>query len=317
MIPAVRLRKPQAVDDPAQLALFGRRITEARLEAGLTKTELADKLGVQLAEFEQFEAGEADPSKHFDRLAQLTGKPVAWLRADGIEAPTVVAPVTAEATPLLAVDPEPEPEPDPEPEAEAIQEEPTMADELPADETDEPEAPASEPETEPEIPLMTPAPSPAASTAADDFSDDDLTRMLTGLTRQREAIASGRAELEQRAAELDERERMLSERDDHLGVREDAVRDREQSQGDEDASRSAVLDADWHEKLQAFEDTNRQYAAAATALADWARDLRGGEAEHEPEPEAEAEAETMAEEPESPLLAPHRDPDAFPEDDDF
>src|SRR3954466_2363173 len=141
MIPAVRLRKQQAVSDPAQLALFGRRITEARLEAGLTKRELAEKLGVPLADFEEFEAGQADPSKHFDRLSQLTSKPVAWLRGDGVEAPTVVAPPTSDPAPVLAVDPErdpdpepesepeTEPEPDPEPEAEQIEEEPTMADE--------------------------------------------------------------------------------------------------------------------------------------------------------------------------------------------
>src|SRR4051812_4070539 len=116
MILPVRLRKHQAVTDPAQLALFGRRITEARLEAGLTKMELAEKLGVSPAEFEQFEAGEADPSKHFDRLAQLTSKPVAWLRGDGVEAPVVVAPATSEPTPVLAVDPEREPEEDAQPE---------------------------------------------------------------------------------------------------------------------------------------------------------------------------------------------------------
>jgi transcriptional regulator with XRE-family HTH domain len=318
MILAVRLRKHQAVTDPAQLALFGRRITEARLEAGLTKTELADKLGVELADFEQFEAGEADPSKHFDRLAQLTGKPVAWLRGDGIEAPTVVAPVTADPAPVLAVEPEPErepePAPEPEPEAQEIQEEPTMADEpLPADETDEPDMPGSEAE-----PAAMASAAPAGAAAAspsgdDDFSDDDLTRMLTGLTRQREAIASGRAELDTRAAELDERERMLSERDDHLGTREDAVREKETSIGDQESSRSAALDSEWQEKLRAFEDTNRQYAAAATQLADWAKELRGdaGEAAGE----AEAEAEPEAEEPESPPEAP--DPDAFPEDDDF
>src|SRR3954471_20173849 len=109
MIPAVRLRKQQPITDPAQLALFGRRITEARLEAGLTKMDLAEKLGVPLSDFEEFEAGQADPSKHFDRLAQLTSKPVAWLRGDGVEAPTVVAPPTPDPTPLLAVEPDREP----------------------------------------------------------------------------------------------------------------------------------------------------------------------------------------------------------------
>src|SRR3954447_16521234 len=266
MIPAVRLRKQQAVSDPAQLALFGRRITEARLEAGLTKMELAEKLGVSLAEFEQFEAGEADPSKHFDRLSQLTSKPVAWLRGDGIEAPSVVAPTTPEPTPVLAVDPdrdaEPEPEadtePEPEPEAEQIEEEPTMADKpVPAGETDEPDTP--EPDTAVTPMAAAPAsPSSSSPAADDDFSDDELTRVLTGLTRQREAIATGRAELDKRAADLDERERLLSERDDHLGVREDAVREKEQSLGDQESTRSAALDSEWQEKLQSFEDTNRQ-----------------------------------------------------------
>src|SRR4051812_16610917 len=92
MILAVRLRKHQPVTDPAQLALFGRRITEARLEAGLTKMELAEKLGVPLAEFEQFEAGGADPPKHFDRLPPPPRQPPASPGGRGAPGPRPGAP---------------------------------------------------------------------------------------------------------------------------------------------------------------------------------------------------------------------------------
>src|SRR3954463_959762 len=65
-----------------QLVGVGRRITEARLEAGMTKMELAEKLGVPLGLFERYEAGGEDPSPHLGRLAQITRQPVTWFRGE-------------------------------------------------------------------------------------------------------------------------------------------------------------------------------------------------------------------------------------------
>src|SRR3954447_507623 len=101
-----------------QLVGVGRRITEARLEAGMTKMELAEKLGVPLGLFERYEAGGEDPSPHLGRLAQITGKPVTWFRgeapsdsgaaaddkADAEAEPEVIEP---EEEPVLLPEPEP------------------------------------------------------------------------------------------------------------------------------------------------------------------------------------------------------------------
>src|SRR4051812_18313366 len=167
-----------------QLVGVGRRITEARLEAGMTKMELAEKLGVPLGLFERYEAGGEDPSPHLGRLAQVTGKPVTWFRGEAPRAGEAHDEATAAGAQPQVIEPEEEPvllpenepaasnggssepdettveplvlgEPDPEPEAEP--EEP-----LPA---------ASEPEREPE-PEVSIAPAAASAASVVDDSDD-------------------------------------------------------------------------------------------------------------------------------------------------
>jgi uncharacterized protein (DUF3084 family) len=144
--------------------------------------------------------------------------------------------------------------------------------------------------------------------------DDDLDRLLTSLSRQREQMAARRGELDERERALTEREAEVERRDQELSDRalslddrETALNDRESAVGEQEGSRAAELDADWHEKLQSFEDTNRQYAQAAAALADWAAELRGSgggsqAAEGETAPESE------------PLRAGSSADDDFPED---
>src|SRR4051794_40647715 len=91
-----------------QLVGVGRRITEARLEAGMTKMELAEKLGVPLGLFERYEAGGEDPSPHLGRLAQATGKPVTWFRGEAPGEPGAPDDEAAEAEPEV-IEPEEEP----------------------------------------------------------------------------------------------------------------------------------------------------------------------------------------------------------------
>src|SRR5689334_9592168 len=93
-----------------QLVGVGRRITEARLEAGMTKMELAEKLGVPLGLFERYEAGGEDPSPHLGRLAQATGKPVRWFRGEAPgEADAADDQATAAEAEPEVIEPEEEP----------------------------------------------------------------------------------------------------------------------------------------------------------------------------------------------------------------
>ena len=310
-----------------QLVGVGRRITEARLEAGMTKMELAEKLGVPLGLFERYEAGGEDPSPHLGRLAQVTGKPVTWFRG---EAPGAVTgddtSAEAEAEPEV-IEPEEEPVLLPESESEpaasnggSSEPDETTVEPLVLGESDpepeaEPEAPmpaASEPEPEPEVSSM---PAAASGASMADDGDDDLDRLLSSLGRQREQMAARRKELDDREQALADREADLERRDQELSDRALSLDDREtdltQREGalgeQANAAATAQLDADWQEKLQSFEDTNRQYAQAAAALADWAVELRnasGGE-----------ESSSGAAEPESePLKSSSSADDDFPDD---
>jgi hypothetical protein len=222
-----------------------------------------------------------------------------------------------------ATDPEPELEAEPEPELEHSEEEPMHEESEPVGMFGGHE-PATPDEHQPE---------PAGGSDQDDFSEDELTRVVSGLSRQRDALAA-------RRKELDDREQALSEREDHIGAREDAVTDREKALNDQEGSRSALLDEEWQERLRSFEETNRQYADATTALADWAAELQtggggGDDGVHEDHADAvkseehDGPAETASlygdpashgdlsahddpDEPESPPKVP--DPDDFPED---
>ena len=270
--------------------------------------ELAEKLSVPLAVVERYESGEEDPSHQLDGIALVTGKSSAWLRGENDDPASAAAGLTTE--------PEPEPETaaasEPEPDLEHSEEEPMHEESEPAGMFG-----GHEPATPDE-----PEPAPAGGPDQDDFSEDELTRVLSGLSRQRDALAA-------RRKELDDREQALSEREDHIGAREDAVTDREQALNAQEGSRSALLDEEWQERLRSFEETNRQYAAATSALADWAAELQGGSRSDDGPEEAEEHHEPSArygdaashgapavdedpDEPESPPAVP--DPDEFSED---
>src|SRR4051794_2426728 len=207
-----------------QLVGVGRRITEARLEAGMTKMELAEKLGVPLGLFERYEAGGEDPSPHLGRLAQVTGKPVSWFRgeAPGAGGATDDEEAGAEAEPEV-IEPEEEPVLLPENEPAASNggssdpDEPTLDPLVVTEPEPEPEErlpAASEPE--PEV-SSTPAAASAASMADD--GDDDLDRLLSSLSRQREQMAARRKELDEREQALADREADLERRDQELSDR--------------------------------------------------------------------------------------------------
>jgi transcriptional regulator with XRE-family HTH domain len=315
-----------------QLVGVGRRITEARLEAGMTKMELAEKLGVPLGLFERYEAGGEDPSPHLGRLAQVTGKPVTWFRGEapgeGGE-PDDTAAAEAEAEPeVIEPDEEPVLLPESEPvgsnggssEPDETTVEPLVLgepDPEPGAEPDEPLPPASEPEPEPEPEVSSPPAAASAASMADD-GDDDLDRLLSSLGRQREQMAARRKELDEREqalagreADLERRDQELSDRALQLDDRETDLSQREGALGEQASAATAQLDADWHEKLQSFEDTNRQYAQAAAALADWASELRNTAGAQPSSASASAEPES---EPFSSSSSSSTSGDDFPED---
>jgi len=62
-------------DDPAGV---GRRIRQARRELGFTQADLANRIGVSLGVLDRFETGRGDPSGTLERIAEVTGRPLAW-----------------------------------------------------------------------------------------------------------------------------------------------------------------------------------------------------------------------------------------------
>jgi transcriptional regulator with XRE-family HTH domain len=56
------------------------RIRRARTEAGLTREQLAVKIGVSMATLVRYETGRTKrlPLVKLDKIAQATGKPVVW-----------------------------------------------------------------------------------------------------------------------------------------------------------------------------------------------------------------------------------------------
>jgi len=70
----------------------GDRIKQARTEAGFTQDELADLIGVGMRQVQYYEADESDPYRKLAKIAEATGKPIAWLLRGDPER----EPVTAE-----------------------------------------------------------------------------------------------------------------------------------------------------------------------------------------------------------------------------
>jgi transcriptional regulator with XRE-family HTH domain len=58
---------------------IGRRLAQARKEAGLTQEQLAEQVGVTPRSIQGYEAGKVVPYRHLKRLEEITGKPPSWL----------------------------------------------------------------------------------------------------------------------------------------------------------------------------------------------------------------------------------------------
>ena len=72
----------------SMLVLLGERIREARQAAGLTESELADRLGLVEEDVAEYESGARDASAQVERIAEATGRPSSWFRGEA-EAPGV------------------------------------------------------------------------------------------------------------------------------------------------------------------------------------------------------------------------------------
>jgi ribosome-binding protein aMBF1 (putative translation factor) len=92
----------------SMLAALGDRVREARQTAGLTKSELAYRLGVVEEDVNEFESGSKDASTHLELIAEVTGKSPSWFR-DSAEAPTAEAPGEETNATMLKADTSAEP----------------------------------------------------------------------------------------------------------------------------------------------------------------------------------------------------------------
>jgi transcriptional regulator with XRE-family HTH domain len=66
---------------------LGRRIREARDDAGLTQPELAEQLGLSHPQsISRYERGETEvPQRRLRRIAEVTGKPLGFFLTDDLE----------------------------------------------------------------------------------------------------------------------------------------------------------------------------------------------------------------------------------------
>ena len=67
--------------------VLGRRILQARRAAGLTRTELADRVGLRLWHIERFETTGLVAQAKIGEIAAATGKPLSWFIGEAAEAP--------------------------------------------------------------------------------------------------------------------------------------------------------------------------------------------------------------------------------------
>jgi PAS domain S-box-containing protein len=74
-------RTRRAADKSRTSAAIGRRIAQARKEAGLTQQELADRLLVTRRSVQGYESGAVVPYKRLNTLAEALGRPAAWFLA--------------------------------------------------------------------------------------------------------------------------------------------------------------------------------------------------------------------------------------------
>ena len=58
---------------------IGRRIAQARREAGLTQDELSDLVGVSMRTIQNWEGGDTSAYRHMRQIAEVTGRSLKWL----------------------------------------------------------------------------------------------------------------------------------------------------------------------------------------------------------------------------------------------
>ncbi|WP_126977105.1 helix-turn-helix domain-containing protein [Frigidibacter oleivorans] len=90
----------------AEAATFGDRVTGAREAAGLTRRELASRLGVKLSSVASWEDDLADPrANKLKSLAGILGVSIRWLltgEGEGLDGPPDSEAPRGQAAPLLA-----------------------------------------------------------------------------------------------------------------------------------------------------------------------------------------------------------------------
>jgi len=63
---------------------LGTRIRQARVEAGISREQLAVLLGVSLPSIQRWETGRNEPTfRRVNEIGRVTGKPVEWFTGDG------------------------------------------------------------------------------------------------------------------------------------------------------------------------------------------------------------------------------------------
>jgi transcriptional regulator with XRE-family HTH domain len=62
-----------------RMAAVGERIKQARQEAGLTQDDLAELVGVGMRQIQYYEAGDSDPYRKINKIAEVTNQSVGWL----------------------------------------------------------------------------------------------------------------------------------------------------------------------------------------------------------------------------------------------
>ena len=68
---------------------IGRRLAQARKEAGLTQEQLAELVGVTPRSIQGYEAGKVVPYRHLKRLEEITGKPSSWFLRSEMASPSL------------------------------------------------------------------------------------------------------------------------------------------------------------------------------------------------------------------------------------
>lgn len=71
--------------------MFDKRITIARLEKGLNKTQLARAVGVSKPAVTKWEKGQDEPSpENWRKIAVTLGKPVSWFKQDELPSDEII-----------------------------------------------------------------------------------------------------------------------------------------------------------------------------------------------------------------------------------